>query len=392
MNTELELFDVDGALTGDTFKAFLRHCTVAGASDILIQSGDYGWAEIHGRQVRATRGIIQQARIPGLVTNSWGADALMAIQGGKGADRAFQLSGVEDGLERGQVMRFRVNMVQARIAKMEKAIAVTMRTIPQDLPNILTMGVEPDLFEEFYPAKGLVLVCGPTGSGKTTLLAGVYAYACETMPNRKLITYEDPIEFVLGGPHCKGPQPAQSEIGRDIASFADGLRNAMRRKPSIIGIGEIRDLETADAAIEAGLTGHLCLGTMHTDSCAETINRAIQLYPPAQQAAVASRLLGALRIIVVQRLLKTTDGKRTAIREYFIMDRDVRNDMRDMPYERWAGYIQATLEARGGTLDDKAWSLYEAGRIDQQEFIELAGAKAYRDRLIAAQKATEVEA
>jgi len=392
MSAELELFDVDGELTGDTFKAFLKHCTVAGASDILIQSGDYAWAEIHGRQVQATRSIIQQAQIPGLITNAWGADALMAIRGGKGADRAFQLTGVQDGLERGQVMRFRVNMVQARIAKMDQAIAVTMRTIPQGLPNIHAMGIEADLFEEFYPAKGLVLVCGPTGSGKTTLLAGVYAYAGETMPNRKLITYEDPIEFVLGGAHWKGPQPAQSEIGRDIATFADGLRNAMRRKPSIIGIGEIRDLETADAAIEAGLTGHLCLGTMHTDSCAETINRAIQLYPPAQQAAVAARLLGALRIIVVQRLLKTTDGKRTAIREYFIMDRDVRTDMRDIPYDKWAGYIQATLESRQGTLDDKAWSLYEAGRIDKPEFIELAGAKAYRERLVASEKPTGVAA
>ena len=200
------------------------------------------------------------------------------------------------------------------------------------------------------------------------------------MPDRKVITYEDPIEFVLGGPHWKGPQPHQAQIGRDIESFATGLRNAMRRKPSIIGIGEMRDLETIDAAIEAGLTGHLTYGTMHTESCAETINRAIQVYPPQQQSAVASRLLGCLRVIVVQRLLKTTDGKRVAVREFVVFDRDFKNELQSQPYDQWAPIIRARLESEKTTLDDKAWALYQEGRLDKSEFIELAGHKAFRIR------------
>jgi defect-in-organelle-trafficking protein DotB len=209
--------------------------------------------------------------------------------------------------------------------------------------------------------------------------------AGEIFPDRKVITYEDPIEFVLGGPHWKGPQPAQSEIGADVKSFADGLRNAMRRKPSIVGIGEIRDLETCDAAVEVGLTGHLCYATMHTDSAGETINRAIQIYPPAQQASVASRLLGALRVIVVQRLLKTTDGKRTAIREYVIFDRELKAALQRLNYNEWSSHIQEMLERQRATLDDKAWALYEEGRIDRQEFIELAGTRAFTTRSAAAQ-------
>jgi defect in organelle trafficking protein DotB len=226
-----------------------------------------------------------------------------------------------------------------------------------------------------------VVVCGPTGSGKTTLQAGVYAYAGVEMPDRKVITYEDPVEFVLGGPHWKGPQPAQSQIGRDIADFPSGLRNAMRRKPSIIGIGEARDLETVDAAIEAGLTGHLCYATSHTDSVAETINRLIQVYPPAQQSAIASRLVGSLCLIVVQRLVKTTDGRRKAIREYVIFDRELRNSLQDQPYESWPKTLRQRLEAEGATLDDKAWTLLQRGEIDQQEFIELAGHRAYAQRV-----------
>ena len=382
-----EPFDIDGELTARRFKAFLKHCTLGGASDILVQSGDYAWVELHGRQVRATTTVVKHAQLPGLIDTVWGGDVQSAVRGGSGADRSLQLAGEDDGLERGKYMRFRVNLIQARVAKLETAFSITMRTIPQGLPDVRQMGIEADLLDEFYPAKGLVLVCGPTGSGKTTLQAGVYAMAGDTMPDRKVITYEDPIEFVLGGSHWKGPQPAQSEIGRDVKSFADGLRNAMRRKPSIVGIGEIRDLETCDAAIEVGLTGHLCYATMHTDSVPETINRAIQIYPPAQQAAVASRLLGAIRVIVVQRLLKTTDGKRAAIREYLIFDRDLRNELRDHDYGDWAKLLQRRLEASHGTLDDRAWALYEQGRIDQQEFIELAGHKAFRERLAQCQPA-----
>lgn len=210
--------------------------------------------------------------------------------------------------------------------------------------------------------------------------AGVYAHAGKAMPDRKVITYEDPIEFVLGGVHWSGPQPAQSQIGRDIKNFSEGLRNAMRRKPSIIGIGEARDLETIDAMVEAGLTGHLCYATVHTESVAETINRIIQVYPPAQQSAVASRIIGALRVIVVQRLLKTTDGKRAAIREYVIFDREWRNKLQGISYERWPLVIRQHLESAKATLDDKAWQLYTQNKITKEEYVELAGHKSFRER------------
>lgn len=378
--SSFEPFNFKGELTVRSFKEFLKFATDQGASDILIQSGDFAWVEIHGRQVQASVSTIKHGQLPTLMDTLWGADVQAQVRGGKGADRSFQLAGEQDGLERGQQYRYRVNFIQARLARLELGFAITMRTIPQELPNIHAMGVEPELLAELYPAKGLVLVCGPTGSGKTTLQAGVYANAGATMPDRKVITYEDPIEFVLGGPHWTGPQPAQSEIGRDIETFADGLRNGMRRKPSIIGIGEIRDLETADAAIEAGLTGHLCYATMHTDSAAETINRAIQLYPASLQAAVASRMAGSLRVILVQRLLKTTDGRRTAVREFVIFNRELRNELQSMPYTEWAGVIRRQLEAASATLEDKAWRLHREGRISAAEFIELVGDGEYRTR------------
>ncbi len=375
-----EPYDFRGELDPGTFKRFVVYAAQQGVSDILVQGGDHIWVELHGRQRRASYQTVKQGQLSALISSVWGPDVEGAIRSGTGADRSLELFGEELGIARGKRLRARNNFIQARVAQLDAAFAITMRLIPAELPDITKMDIEPDLFEAFYPAKGLVLVCGPTGSGKTTLLAGIYGYAGVVMPDRKVITYEDPVEFVLGGPHWKGPQPAQSQIGRDIADFASGLRNAMRRKPSIIGIGEARDLETIDAAIEAGLTGHLCNASCHTDSVAETINRMIQVYPPAQQSAIASRLIGALALIVVQRLLKTTDGKRQAIREYMIFDRELRNELQDQPFERWPKMLREKLEAERATLDDKAWALFQAGRIDKQEFIEIAGHKAYAQR------------
>ncbi|WP_241136351.1 plasmid transfer ATPase TraJ [Achromobacter insuavis] len=360
---------------------FLKHCADHEASDILIQGGDKIWVEVHGRQLEGSVARIQQGQMSPLMAALWGAEVEANVRAGRGADRPLELAGEDIGLARGQMLRFRCNFVQGRVAQIDEAFIASLRVIGTGVPDIHKMNLEPELFEALYPAMGLVLVCGPTGSGKTTLQTAVYAHSGMTMPDRKVITFEDPIEFVLGGEHWRGPQPAQSEIGRDIESFAAGLRNAMRRKPAAIGIGEIRDIATIDAAIEASLTGHATYATGHVDSCAEAINRFIQMYPSAQQSAAANRLMGALRVILVQRLLKTVDGRRVAIREYVIFDRELRNQLQAEHYEQWSPMIRQRLESARQTLDDKAWALYEQGRIEASEFVELAGKQEFKYRM-----------
>lgn len=371
-------FDLSSNMSEIHFKKFLIHCHDNGASDITIQGGDYAWVEKHGRQLKATTTTISQGQISSLIPTVWSADIEANIRGGRGADRALELSGEELGIPRGKQIRFRTNFIQARVSRYSDAFCITMRIIPSELPDITKMCIDKYLFENLYPATGLVLVCGPTGSGKTTLQTGVYTYVGKNYPDRKVITYEDPIEFVLGGSHWNGPQPAQSQIGKDIESFALGLKNAMRRKPSIIGIGEVRDLETVDSIIEAALSGHLTYGTLHTESVAETINRMIQIYPPAQQSAIASRLLGTLRVIIVQRLLKTTDGKRAAIREFIVFDRELKNHIQEYPFEKWGIIIRKILEDSNQTLVDHAWKLFQDESISKEEFIDFAGNKEFR--------------
>lgn len=375
-----ELFNFNGDFSPLKFKIFFKYCHDNSVSDITIQGGDYIWVEIFGRQIQATPHIIQQAQMPIIVSAIWSTDINSYIRSGKGADRSLEISGEEIGVPRWKPIRFRCNFIQGQVAHINEAYSITMRIIPNTLPDLAKLNIENDLFNSFYPSMGLVLVCGPTGSGKTTLLAGIYAHVGKYMPDRKVVTYEDPVEFILGGTHWKGVQPSQSQIGKDIENFALGLRNAMRRKPSIIGIGEARDLETIDAMLEASLSGHLTFATIHAHSVSETINRIIQVYPPASHSSIASRLLGTLQVIVVQRLLKTLDGKRCAIREYLIFDRELKNKLQQESYEKWAFIIRNLLETKHLTLIDKAYGLLKNNIIDKQEFITIAGSNEFTKR------------
>lgn len=293
------------------------------------------------------------------------------VRGGNGVDRALQLYGDMNhryGLARGERIRLRCNFIQGTAGRQDMTTALTLRIIPSAIPALDTLNIEPDLFEAFLPHKGLGLVCGETGSGKSTLLASIYRYCCDTYPDRKVVTYEDPIEYILGCREDLLP-PVQSQIGRDVSSYADGLKFALRRAPSLIGIGETRDLPTLSAAIACGQSGHLCLSTMHTHSPGETIPRALLQFPSEVREAAARDLLGVLQYIVVQRLLRTLDGRRQAVREYIIFDDDLRYTLADMDYRRWGHHLDDVLLLEKRRIADQAFTLYQAGRIDRAEML-----------------------
>ncbi|WP_159203380.1 ATPase, T2SS/T4P/T4SS family, partial [Klebsiella pneumoniae] len=146
--------------------------------------------------------------------------------------------------------------------------------------------------------------------------------------------YEDPVEYILGNENDLLP-PHQAEIGRDVVSFAAGLRSAVRRNPEIIGVGEIRDNETADAAVQAGNTGHYCLSTMHTKSPGETLARLLGLFPPVIRDSMAWAVLSLLQFILVQVLVRTNDGGRKAVREYIVINDELRDNLSGMPHAEW---------------------------------------------------------
>ncbi|EME5107768.1 plasmid transfer ATPase TraJ [Salmonella enterica] len=364
-------FHAHGGITGDSLRAFLVHCSRNNVSDIFLQGGRPITVDLYGRKVRASEFRIEPPQLTRLMDDVFSEQIKGELKAGRGVDRPLQLSGdmyQRYGLERGEFLRFRCNFVQATIGDYDMVPALTLRTIPTKIPQLESLGLEEDLFPALLPHKGLGLVVGETGSGKSTLLAAIYQYCVQHDPDRKIVTAEDPIEFLLNFPEAV-IMPEQSQIGRDVASFAEHLRLTLRRAPGVIGVGEIRDPETLNGAITNGQSGHLCLSTMHTNSPGETIPRALTLVPDEQKKAMAHNLLNNLQYVIAQRLLKTTDGKRQSVREYLVFDDDIRRELGRLEYPKWQDWIDNYLSERKARMSDKAWALFQSGRINEKELL-----------------------
>lgn len=194
----------------------------------------------------------------------------------------------------------------------------TMRLIKNELPAFESLGV-PDIVRRMtYQPQGLILVTGKTNSGKTTTLNALINHINETQ-NKKILTLENPIEFKH---HSKNSLIVQKEVGKgqDSLSFSDGVKNSLREDCDILVIGEIRDKVTMEAAIEMAESGHLVIGTLHTKSCAETIDRMINFYEVRDQASIKYLLSALLKLVVSQRLLPGKDGKLVLVPEVMVVD------------------------------------------------------------------------
>lgn len=206
------------------------------------------------------------------------------------ADLSFSLTGLS---------RFRVNVFKQR-----GTYAIVMRVVPNEIPSFEQLGV-PDVLREVTDLKnGIVLVTGPTGAGKSSTLAAVIDMINEEK-RYHIVTIEDPIEFVHRHKNCT---VHQRELHSDTSSFAYALRAALRQAPKVILVGEIRDLETCEVALEASETGHLVLSTLHTTDAVKTVERLIGLFPKSLEHIIRMRLAGAFRFIVSQRLIPRADG------------------------------------------------------------------------------------
>ena len=194
----------------------------------------------------------------------------------------------------------------------------TLRLIKNELPSYESLGV-PDIVRRMtYQPQGLILVTGKTNSGKSTTLNALINYINENQ-NKKILTLENPVEYKH---HSKKSLIVQKEVGkgRDSLTFSDGVKNSLREDCDILVIGEIRDKTTMEAAIEMAESGHLVIGTLHTKSCAETIDRMINFYEVRDQASVKYLLSALLKLVVSQRLLKGRDGKLVLIPEVMVVD------------------------------------------------------------------------
>ena len=273
-----------------------------------------------------------------------------------------EMGGTDFGFGYGDQARFRVS-----IFKQKGHLAMVLRLIPSRLLTFEQIGL-PDICQDLVRRpRGLFVVTGPTGSGKTTSLATMIDFI-NTNLDRHIVKAEDPIEYY----HVhKKSVVNQREVGSDVPSFAEALRRVLRSDPDVILVGEMRDLETMEAAIRAAETGHLVFATLHTTGAAGTITRIIDAFPTNQQAQVRVQLSTSLLCVLSQQLLARNDRPgRVAAYEFLVVTPAIANLIRENKTFRIDSAIQTGRKFGMQLLDDHLWNLYSQGIISAEEMID----------------------
>jgi twitching motility protein PilT len=269
--------------------------------------------------------------------------------------------------------RFRVNVFNTM-----RGPAAVFRTIPTKILSLEDLGA-PEIFKKLCNLhKGLLLVTGPTGSGKSTTLAAIIDHINRNQ-QKHIITIEDPIEFVH---QSHSSLVNQREVGSSTRSFARALKSCLREDPDIILVGELRDIETIQLAMTAAETGHLVMGTLHTNTAPKTIDRIIDVFPSADKEMARAMLSVSLEAVISQALVKTKDGTgRLAAHEIMLGTSAVRNLIRESKIPQLYSVIQTGSKMGMKTMKDSLNELVAAGKIDDSEMHRILATSSEMDNL-----------
>ncbi len=336
-------------------ESLLEECVKRNASDLHLQ---YGLPPI----LRVDGVLLPIAGIPALTEDALKSLIFTTLDDDQQKillkDKEFDYS-----FAFGDIARFRVNAFHEK-----GKLAAAFRLIPNQIKTIDELGM-PAIVETFanYP-RGLVLVTGPTGSGKSTTLAAL-VHKINHEKSTHIITIEDPIEFTH---KSERSVIAQREVHYDTFSFAAALRSVLREDPDVVLIGEMRDLETIQAAITIAETGHLVFATLHTNSAAQSIDRMIDVFPAHQQPQIRSQLSNILMAICSQRLVPAIGGGRVVAAEIMVANSAIRNLIRDGKTHQIDTAIQTGAEQGMQTMDRTLVKLIQTGVISYDAAREYA--------------------
>lgn len=327
-----------------------------GAADLHIRVGIPPVIRLHGILHRVEGPLLKPEDTEELMRSITSEDHIQQIREKGGADFGFAF---------GELARFRVSAF-----KEKGNFALVLRQIPSKLLTMEQIGIPPSARELLYKPRGLVLVTGPTGSGKTTTLASMINIINEERDEAHIITVEDPIEYYH---KHKKAVVTQREVNVDVPNFAEALRRALRQDPDVILVGELRDLETMEAAITAAETGHLVFGTLHTTGAAKTIDRITNAFPTNQQEMIRIQLSTVLQAVISQLLLPRVDKPgRVAIFEIMVNTPSIGALIRDNKTFRIQSDIQTGAKYGMVTLDSFLIEKWQAGMIAEEEVITKA--------------------
>ncbi len=351
--------------------SLLAFCNELNASDITLQTNEPVYAEIYGKLYRITKRKLSNTEVGDLLNSIYGPNGTTQILSGLDVDTHFEFRPT-----RTSRFRYRVNGTGCQVEG-HAGIQVTFRSIPTYPPSLESMDLPKEIIEAVAPDDGVVYVTGATGSGKSTLLASIIKFIAEDLEcHRKILTYEAPIEFVFDAIEKPTAIVSQSEIPRHLPSFAAGVRNALRRKPRLILVGEARDPETISAVIEAALTGHPVYTTLHSNGVAETVRRLVGSFPSDERLGRTIDIIETIRLVVWQKLVPTLDGKRVALREYLVFNEEVRDQLLSVDPNQVTAMTRRLVKEKGQPMDIDARKKFEEGIISEREYkLQVAGTR-----------------
>ncbi|MDR3232319.1 MAG: type IV pilus twitching motility protein PilT [Planctomycetaceae bacterium] len=329
----------------------LETVVVRGASDLHIAVGQPPVLRLHGRLVKLETKVLEPEDTVSLMKSITPERCQQELQQAGSTDFGFAF---------GDKARFRVSVFKQR-----GNTGIVLRQIPNSLLSMEQLGTPPVMVDLIMRPRGLVLVTGPTGSGKSTTLAACIDYLNQNVDHH-IITIEDPIEFYH---YHKKSTVNQREVGVDVPTFAEAIRRALRQDPDVILVGELRDLETIEAAITAAETGHIVFGTLHTSSAAGTINRIIDVFPTNQQDQIRTQLSTSIIGILAQQLLPRIQGGRVACYEMLVVTSAIANLIRENKTFRITSSIQTGHKLGMQLLDDHLFRLWKDGVVTKEDAV-----------------------
>ncbi len=277
-----------------------------------------------------------------------------------------EIAGFEEKLDFDGATQYEFARVRINVFDTLHGYALVMRLIPLKIMTMEQLNLPMVFRDVCHYHKGLILVTGPTGSGKSTTMAAMVDYINKEMP-KNIITIEDPIEFVH---KSQRSLIKQREVGINTRKFDNALKASLREDPDIILIGEMRDRETVNTALKAAQTGHLVMGTLHTNSAVKTIERVLSLYEPAEQESIRMSFAETLVGIIAQGLCRTTDGKRAAFHEIMINTDAIRDYIRRDEIDEIEEIVPRCTFDGMCSMNQSLYKLYEEGRITEETALE----------------------
>ncbi len=329
----------------------LHACIKQGASDIHLTVGQPPVFRMDGRMRRLETKTLDSEDTVALMKSITPERCQKELAEAGGADFGFAFN---------DQARFRVSVFKQR-----GNIAMVLRQIPSRLLTFEQLGLPAVVQRLCARPRGLFLVTGPTGSGKSTTLASMINYINETFDHH-IITIEDPIEFYHSN---KRSTVNQREVGVDVPSFSEALRRALRQDPDVILVGEMRDLETIEAAISAAETGHVVFGTLHTTGAQGTVNRIIDAFPTNQQEQIRTQLSTAIIGVISQTLLPKIGGGRVAAYEMLVVTSAIGNLIRENKTFRINSSIQTGAKLGMQLMDDALFNLWRAKKVEKEDIM-----------------------